>query len=398
MLGHLIASETARKALAVSLIFGTTSAVIGVHMPYLPVWFDWAGLSAYQIALLGAAPVFVRIFTIPIAGFLADRWGKTADLVMLLSWAALAGFLALSQMRSFGFMLLAVIYLACVWGPVFPLSETVAMGVIRRTGLDYGRMRLWGSVTFILTNLAGGWAVERFGAHTVVWLLVVLVLVSTLAAHVLLAEVGKETAAHAKGQAGARRMSLADVASLARKRDFLLFLLATGAVQSAHAVFYVFGILHWRSNGISAEVAAALWTVSIVFEIALFAYSAAVLKRLEPVTLIIMGCVAAIVRWFAMGLDPGLVALVPLQMSHALTFAASHIGAIHYMTRTVPEHQMGTAQALYSAFTGGIAMGCVMLSIGPLYANFAGRAYWAMAFVACIGLVAAWRIPRRSSN
>lgn len=380
-------SDTTRKALAVSAMFGTTSAVIGVHMPYLPVWFDWAGLSTYQIGLLGAAPVFVRIFTIPVAGYFADRWGRTAEMVMLLSWAAVLGFLMLSQMRSFAFILAAIVYLALVWSPVFPLSETVAMGVIKRTGLDYGRLRLWGSITFIITNCAGGWAIERVGAHTVVWFLAGLCLLSTLAAHVLLRAVreGRETGAAPQMHAS-RRISPADVASLVRQRDFVLFLVATGAVQSAHAMFYVFGILHWRTQGISAEWAGALWTVSIVMEIALFAFSSAVLKRIGPVQLIMLGCVAAVVRWGAMGLDPGLPLLVLLQASHGLTFGASHIGAIHYLTRTVPEHQMGTAQALYSAFTGGIAMGAVMLAIGPLYANFAGLAYWAMALVALAGL------------
>lgn len=381
-------SETARKALAVSLIFGSTSAVIGVHMPYLPVWFDWVGLSAYEIGLLGAAPVFVRIVTIPVVGFWADRSGKTPELVLWLSCAALGGFLALSQMREFWSVLLAIVYLAFVWSPVFPLSETVAMGVIRRTGLDYGRMRLWGSVTFIVTNCAGGWAIERIGAATVVWFLVGLCVLSTLAALFLLRAVRTERDA-AAGLPAPRRLSLADVTALVRQRDFLLFLLATGAVQSAHAMFYVFGILHWRANGISAEWAGALWAVSILMEIALFAWSREVLGLLKPQQLIIVGCAAAVGRWALMGFDPGLGLLVPLQMSHALTFGASHIGAIHHLSRTVPEHQTGTAQALYAAFTGGIAMGAVMLALGPLYANFAGRGYWAMALVALIGLAAA---------
>ncbi|MDX2202595.1 MAG: MFS transporter [Hyphomicrobiaceae bacterium] len=394
MLAQLIGSDAGRKVLAVSLIFATTSAVVGVHMPYLPVWFDAVGMSPYQIGLLGAAPVIVRIFTIPIAGFLADRWGRTVELVALLSWAAFLGFLVLGQVRGFPLILLLIVYLAVVWSPVFPLSETVAMGVIRRQGLDYGRMRLWGSVAFILTNLAGGLAIDRLGTHTIVWLLAGLVLLSTLAAHVLMGAVGREATGTAGSAAapGRPRLSLHDVAQLARRPTFLLFLCATGAVQSAHAVLYVFGVLHWRSMGITAEMASALWAISIIMEVALFATSAAVLRRLEPVQLIVLGCAASVVRWLAMGLDPGLIALVPLQMAHALTFGASHIGAMHYIVRTVPEHQLGTAQALYSAFTGGIAMGALMLAIGPLYASFAGQAYWAMALVAALGLAASLRL------
>jgi PPP family 3-phenylpropionic acid transporter len=251
-------------------------------------------------------------------------------------------------------------------------------------------------VTFILTNCAGGWAVERIGAQAVVWFLVALCALSTLAAFVLLREVRREGEG-AQVVHASRRISPADVASLVGRRDFRLFLLATSAVQSSHAVLYVFGILHWRSGGISAEWASALWTVSIVVEIALFAWSREVLKRFDPVAMIAIGCGAGIVRWGIMGLDPGLGLLVLLQAGHGLTFAASHIGAIHYLTRTVPEHQMGTAQALYSAFTGGIAMCAVTLAIGPLYANFGGKAYWAMALVTLVGLAASLSIRRKTA-
>ena len=87
-----------------------------------------------------------------------------------------------------------------------------------------------------------------------------------------------------------------------------------------------------------------------------------------------------------MGFDPPLALLVPLQILHGVTFGATHLGAIHFMGRTVPEGQAGTAQALYASVTGGIAMGGAMLLAGPLYAAYAGRAYWAMAVVAAVGL------------
>lgn len=396
MRGLLRLAEPARTAAAVALVFGTTSAIIGVHMPYLPVWLDWAGLSPSEIALLGSVPLFVRVLATPLAGFYADRWGRPALMVLILSWATFLAFVLLAQGRSFVFLLVATIVFACVWTPVLPLCETVSMGVVRRFGLDYGRMRLWGSVTFIITNVLGGWALERLGAPSIVWMIGALCLLSALAAHTLTASDASASAA----QVGtvAPRISLSDVASLARQRSFLFFLLATGAVQSAHAVFYVFGILHWRANGISAEWAGALWAVSILFEVLLFAYSRAVLRWIGPVQLIALGCAAAIVRWVIMGLEPSLLALVPLQMAHALTYGASHLGAVHFLARTIPDHQLGTAQAIHAAVAGGIANGLVILSVGPLYESFGGRAYWAMALVALIGLLACLGIDRRTDG
>jgi PPP family 3-phenylpropionic acid transporter len=75
-------------------------------------------------------------------------------------------------------------------------------------------------------------------------------------------------------------------------------------------------------------------------------------------------------------------------MLHGLTFGATHLGAIHYMGRMVPEAQSGTAQALYASASGGMAMGGAMLVSGPLYAVHGGRSYWVMAVIAAVGLIA----------
>jgi MFS transporter, PPP family, 3-phenylpropionic acid transporter len=133
-----------------------------------------------------------------------------------------------------------------------------------------------------------------------------------------------------------------------RSPGFLLLLLAAGLAQASHAVFYTFGTLHWRALGLSTAWSGTLWAISIVAEVALFAYSAAVVRRIGPAQLIVLGAGAAVIRWFIMGLDPPLSLLLPLQILHALTFGATHIGAIHCLGRAVPETQAGTAQALYS--------------------------------------------------
>ena len=62
---------------------------------------------------------------------------------------------------------------AVAWTTIMPLTETVAMGGVRAAGLDYGRMRLWGSLSFIAASFCGGWVVERLGAGGVIWLIVV---------------------------------------------------------------------------------------------------------------------------------------------------------------------------------------------------------------------------------
>jgi PPP family 3-phenylpropionic acid transporter len=388
-------SERRSFAVRVSLLFAALSVIIGTSLPFLPVWLDWTGLGAREIAIVTAAPLFVRVAATPIIAYAADRAGDHRRFLIALAWACVAALLVLSQARGFWPILACMLLYSIAWTTIIPLTETVAMGGVRTAGLDYGRMRLWGSVSFIAASVFGGWVVERLGAPSVIWLIVIGGTLTLAAAHGLAPPIGL---GRLKAVTSAPRIDPASALGLLRSRMFLVFLLAGGTVQSAHAVLYTFGTLHWQAQGLSPGWSGGLWAISILAEVLLFAFSGAVVARVGAVRLIGAGAAAAVVRWLAMGLDPPLALLVPLQLLHALTFGAAHLGAVHFMARAVPEGQAGTAQALYATVTGGLGMGGAILLAGPLYAGFGGRAYWAMAALAAVALVASLLLMRISAR
>ena len=214
--------------------------------------------------------------------------------------------------------------------------------------------------------------------------------VATAAAALLLPQL---TAAPARSETGPPRQRLAEAARLAGAPVFLLFLLAAGAVHGSLATFYTFGALHWRGQGISAAWVGVLWAIGVAAEILLFAFSNALLRRLGPPALLMIGAAAGVVRWAAMAADPPLAVLVPLQLLHGLTYGATHLGAIHFISRAVPERASGTAQALRDG-GGGARAGLATIAAGPLYAAFGGNSYLAMAGLAAVGLVAAVGVRR----
>ncbi len=381
------AAERERLVFAarVSFLFAALAAVIGTNMPFLPVWLDWAGLTPSEIAIVTATPLLVRVAVTPAIAFAADRAGDHRTFLIGLAWLGLAGLLALAQSRGFWPILVFTIVFSLSWTTNMPLAETVAVIGVKAAGLDYGRMRLWGSLSFIAASLAGGWVIQVLGAASAIWLIVAASLLVVAAAQALPPPIGQ---GRLRAATGPPRLSLADATGLVRSRIFLIFLAAGGLTSASHAVLYTFGTLHWRAQGLSTGWSGTLWAISIVAEVALFAWSAAAVARAGPVGLVALGAGASLLRWLVMGLDPPLAVLVPLQLLHAATFGATHIGAIHFIGRTVPETQAGTAQALYASVTGGIAMGAAMLAAGPLYAAYAGGAYWAMAVLAGAGLAA----------
>ena len=118
---------------------------------------------------------------------------------------------------------------------------------------------------------------------------------------------------------------------------------AAGLIHGSHGMFYTFGVLHWNSQGIAPEWIGTLWAIAIPGEVLLFAYSGAVVHRLGAIPLLITGASAAVLRWTAMSFDPPLALLFPIQLLHGLTYGAAHLGAMHFISRAVPDHAAGTA-------------------------------------------------------
>jgi PPP family 3-phenylpropionic acid transporter len=351
------------------------------------VWLDSRGLSPQEIAAVTGAPFFIRFIVTPLVAMQADRSGAHRAIVIALSWASLALALVTSQMPGFWPLFLTAVPFALAISTIMPLTETICVFGVKSGGLDYGRMRLWGSVSFIGIGLVGGMIVDRFGAGTGIWVIVCGAVATVVAAHFLPHTPGNGQPAKTSGRAEHGFIG-GEVKKLIRSRLFLTFLLAAGAVQGAHGMFYTFGALHWRSQGISTAWVGALWAVGVLAEVLLFAYSRAIVAYMGAAALIAAGSAAAILRWGVMGLDPPLWLLFPLQLLHALTYGATHVGAIHFISRAVPEAASGTGQALYATVAAGVLMGGATLLSGSLYAAFGGAAYFAMAAFAAVSLAA----------
>ena len=159
-------------------------------------------------------------------------------------------------------------------------------------------------------------------------------------------------------------------------------LAAAALIQSSHAVVYSFSTIHWKSIGYSETLIGLLWAEGVVAEIILFHYSVTVLRYISPVMLIIMGAAAGVLRWTIMGTTDALPALFIAQVLHGLTFGAAHLGAIHYISDTIPPHLSATAQSLLSAVVMGIAIGITTIAAGAMYGVIGAQSYYPMAGMA----------------
>lgn len=350
-------------------------AVYGVQLPFWPVWLAAHGLGPTDIGIIVAVGVGARLVGNPLAAHVADRSGERRRPMLALAVLGLAAYALFAFVDGFWGILAVSIVSSLLFPPIMALGESLTMTGVGRFGLDYGRIRLWGSLSFILAATASGHVLVEAPPTVILWLVLATVAATALACAVL-PDLRTEAAPVAAGLPLFR--VLAD-------RRLVLMLAAAGLIQGSHAVYYAFGTLHWQAAGHGDDVIGLLWAEGVVCEIVLFAFGAAVLRRIRAPWLIAAAGALAVLRWLVLGSTTALPAVVAVQALHAFSYGAAHLGAIHVIARTVAPGLSATAQSLYAALVMGLALGSMLLVSGPLYATFQGGAYFAMAFSAAGG-------------
>jgi MFS transporter, PPP family, 3-phenylpropionic acid transporter len=370
-----------RPDIRLSAFYAAGFLLTGIQLPFWPVWLGGRGLDAREIGLVLAAAIWGKVLTTPILGALADRLGTRRAVMVGLATASFSAYAALAEAGGFWPLLALNFVAAAAQSALSPLGDAVTLAAARAGGFEYGRVRAWGSASFILAALGSGALLAATSAAQV------LPLVLAASALVLAAcfAIPSLPLAAGAGRRGNIRRLIAD-------RRFWLFVAAAAALQASHQLYYGFGSLYWRSLGYSDATIGLLWAEGVVAEIALFWRGGRLLARLGPLGLMALGGAGGIVRWSLMGLVPWLPGIAALQLLHALTFGASYLGAVHFLSRHVPAAAAASAQAIFAAVSSGVGGGLVMLAAGALYGQFGGRAYLFMALFSGAGLLATLRL------
>jgi MFS transporter, PPP family, 3-phenylpropionic acid transporter len=347
----------------------------GIQLPFFPVWLKAKGLDAGMIGLVLAAPMVMRVFAITVATRKADRRDALRAAIIVASCAGVLGYAAVG-LASGGIAILLTFALASLaTTPVMPLTETYALKGLSARGRAYGPVRLWGSLAFIAGSFIAGFAADAFAARHLIWLIVAASAIGAVAAFML---APLSSATPATGQAAPPRISLL------RDPAFIAVVAAASLIQASHAVYYGFSALEWRGAGFDGTTIAALWGLGVIAEVVLFAFSGRLPLFFQPPVLLMIGALGGLLRWGAMAFDPPALWLPGLQILHAATFGASHLGAMGFVARHAPPGQAATAQG-YLAIALGLVMAAATGLSGVLYGAFGSRAYAAMALAAVAG-------------
>ncbi len=368
----------ATNAVRLSLLFALVFAFVAVQMAYWPLWLRAGGVDETALGLLLGFGFLAKIVVNPLFRRFASHARNTRNALAATAAMATLVFVAFAFVDAMVALVLVQLVFFVFWIPVMPTTEFLVVDRARRDGFDYGRVRMWGSVSFLLATVVVGAWLERRGIGATHGVAVVLLVGFVLAA---LASPPGSGAGNTVRGFSARRVSAVP--------GMVDMLVVAGLVQGSHAMFFGFGSIHFQSLGIGEATIGLLWAVGIGVEIAVFLLGGVLPRALGATGLLAVGGVAATLRWALLPVVTSPTWLLLLQSLHGISFAATHLGAIAFISSRVPESLGANALAMYSMVVMGGFMGLAVLTAGFLYGRYGADAFWAMAVYAGVGTVLA---------
>ena len=382
---------TSRRQLApFAALSASYFAHIGFFNPYLPLWLQELGLSILAISVLVSVQAATRLFAPYGWGWLSDRTGERIQLMRYSACAALLASTGLWWDGGVNWLFGVLLFMFINTSAMMPMSEAAMAHLVTQDGVfnarRYGRIRLWGSVGFLVTVMVAGVFFERAGMHhfpawTVATMLAVTVSVFCLP------DLKEAIPAHALR---------VNVMPVLRQRAVQWFFASVFLHVLSHIGIYVFFSLYLDSLGYSKTMIGLLWALSVVVEIGWFFTQSRWLPRMSLPAWLVFCSVAMVLR---MGLTASsaqvLVLLLLAQALHALTFATHHTVCIALLSQHFSGRLRGRGQALYTVIgygfpgvIGGLAGGMLSTHYGLSSVYWASMVISALAVACALG---AWR-------
>ncbi|WP_291994485.1 MFS transporter [Candidatus Accumulibacter sp. ACC003] len=318
-------------------------AFIGAFSPYFGLYLQSLSFSAWDIGLLMSQMQLMRMFAPYLWGALADRLGQRMAIVRLAALLSVLGFATFFAVRGFEAMLLAMALLAFFWSAALPLVETVTFDHLREQPARYSRIRLWGSIGFIVAVMGTGALLDQLPLSGLLW-----IILATLAGILGYALVVPEAPLQALSDAHP------PVGEIVRQRRVKALFAACFAMSAAHGALYVFYSIHLAEHHYSKFLVGCLWSLGVLAEILVFFFMVGLLRRYGLRSILLISFAAAIGRFLMIGWGVEWLALiVAAQLLHGLTFGAYHAASIAAVNRWFPGRCQARGQALYSSLSFG---------------------------------------------
>lgn len=357
----------------------------GAAVMFLPIWLSEKGITTEQIGIINAVPVFVILALNLIVGRVADRARDWRQVIVI--GALIAGIvpIGLFFVNEFWGILLFWTLAGLPGGAIGPVLDAATMRMTRRNGTDFGTIRAWGTVGYMLFNGLTGFLVVWYGSDIFVPLFVGLAL---LRAAVSLQLPGFRAPADQVTVAAARPVA-GKLMEIITKPWFILPLIGFAIIFGTHIILNAFASLLWKEQGISEDIIGPLIALGAAAEAGMMFLWKRLGGRVSARHMILLSALTSVLRWAAMAFSPPVWVLLLLQLTHGVTFALGYLGCVHFIANWTSEDIAAETQSLFQVLQQVMSV-IALVGFGWLIGIFGAHAYLFASLAAVIGALCIW--------
>ncbi|MBK9623086.1 MAG: MFS transporter [Rhodocyclaceae bacterium] len=331
-----------------SLWYFVYFAFVGAYMPYFSLYLEAQNLAPNRIAVLMTLGQLVRLLMPMVWGWVSDSIGRRTPIIR--ASAALSTMVFVGYFFTQDFILLVVVtaLLHFFWCASLPLVEALTFSHLRHEPNFYGRIRVWGSIGFVVAVFCVGWWLDRHPISSLLGILWATLALTLVAAFVI------------RDAPTAPAIQVDEAIPSLRQSKVIALMLVGFLMSAAHGALYVFYSIHLAAHGYDNMAIGLLWSLGVIAEILVFIRMPR-LANLDTLEKVLMACLAlAVVRFLVIGWYADTVLLlIAAQVLHGATFGAHHVASVAALNQWFLPRQQGRIQSLYGglSFGGGGLLG-----------------------------------------
>lgn len=343
--------------------------LLGITHPFWALFLSHRQFSPTEIGLLLAIQMGTRIVSPNLWGWLADRTGRRMATIRMGAFLGFLSFCGIFWVSDFAGMVMVMAAYSFFWNAVMPQFEALTLEYLSDEPQNYSRIRLWGSVGFIVAVVLGGyWFQSRIEDFRV-------------AGALFLAMIWLATLCLKPKQEEHHDGSDAPFLQVLKQKPVVAFLVVSFLLQVAHGIYYSFYSLYLEDAGFLRSQVGWFWGLSVVAEIGLFMVMHRMLTNWSLWRLLLLSLLMTVIRWLMIAwCRESLTILILAQCLHAFSFGACHAVAIEYLRRFFCGGHRGRGQAIYTSVSFG-AGGALGALLGGVTWEVSGSATFIMAAV-----------------
>jgi len=320
-------------------------ATAAVYFPYFQLFLKARGFSPSQLGVLMAFARLAGIIGPLLLGRLADRSGRFRRILAVCMPAFALALIPLNSTSSFFLSVPLVIVAGFSYHSIVPLTDALANRTMKEVEKNWGRARLFGTISFIIVSL-----LYRF-AHLIDGESSSSILVNQLVLCILYA--GTLFVLPRKAGSGDRSPRQDEGGGLGKTFWLGIGIIFLAALSASSHLSFLSLYLH-EMLGISNV--SGMWALCAVIELPVFFFAGPLIRRFGLRRMFLVSFFAIVVRLLLYALFPVRPAIIAAQLLHGITFALFYASAVRYVSRIAGFKRIGVGMTIFSALGNGLAV------------------------------------------